>query len=236
MPNTSRCPSSTVAIFCWRSSSVCTVRIASRSCAASSKRSAAAASTIRPCSVLTSSSFLPSRNSRVSFTAPPYSSGRADGVDARREAAFDVVFQARTVALPGNHLVARPDAEQAVGQRHRLAREVGRQERSGEETAVLLHAAGDEHARKRLVGGELEIRVVLVVAQQDVVFRRALLDQIVLERERLDDRVGEDDLEARDLVQQRVGLGVAAVARRDRCGPGPAASGPSRRKSCRHPR
>ena len=210
-PNTSRCPSSVVAIFCWRSCSVCTVRIASRSCAASSKRSPSAASSMRLFSVFTSSSFLPSRNSCVVLTARRVLVRRADRVDARRDAALDVVFEARPPALAGDHLVARPDAEQPVRQRHRLAREVRRQERTGVEAAVALDAPRDEHARERLVGRELQVGIVLVVAQQDVVFRRALLDEVVLERQRLDDRVGDDDLEAGDLVEQRVGLRVRAV-------------------------
>ena len=42
-------------------------------------------------------------------------------------------------------------------------------------------------------------------------FGRALLDEVVLERQRLDHRIGDDDLEADDLVEQRVGLGVDAV-------------------------
>ena len=65
---------------------------------------------------------------------------RADRVDARRDAALDVVFEARPAALAGDHLVARPDAEQPVRQRHRLAREVRRQERAGVEAAVALDA------------------------------------------------------------------------------------------------
>ena len=51
------------------------MRMASRSCAASSKRSASAAVSMRLLSVLISSSFLPSRNSCVSLTAPLYSAG-----------------------------------------------------------------------------------------------------------------------------------------------------------------
>ena len=57
---------------------------------------------------------------------------------------------------------------------------------------------------KRLGGGQLQVRIVLIVAQQDVVARRALLDQVVLERERLDHRVGDDHFEAHRFIQQRV--------------------------------
>ena len=42
-------------------------------------------------------------------------------------------------------------------------------------------------------------------------FGRPLLDQMVLERERLDDRVGDDDLEARGFVEQRVDARAHAV-------------------------
>ena len=77
---------------------------------------------------------------------------------------------------------------------------------TGVEAAVALDAARHEHARKRFVRRQLQVRIVLVVAQQDVVLGRALLDEVVLERQRLDDRVGDDDLEPGDLVEQRVGL------------------------------
>ena len=53
----------------------------------------------------------------------PYSSAEQIVVDARRDAALDVVLEAGPAALAGDHLVARPDAEQPVRQRHRLARE-----------------------------------------------------------------------------------------------------------------
>ena len=68
-----------------------------------------------------------------------------------------------------------------------------------------------QHARKRFGRRQLQIRVVLVVAQQDVVARVALLDQVVLERQRLDDRVGDDDVEPRGFVEQRVVTRTGAV-------------------------
>ena len=42
----------------------------------------------------------------------------------------------------------------------------------GVEVAVALDPAGDQHARERLAGRQLQVGVVLVVAQQDVVARR----------------------------------------------------------------
>src|SRR5688500_20327599 len=70
--------------------------------------------------------------------------------------------------------------------------------------SVALDPPCDQDARKRLAGSELQVRIGLVVTQQDVVFRGSLLDQVVLEGERLDHRVGDDHLEARGLFQQRV--------------------------------
>ncbi len=136
---------------------------------------------------------------------------RADGRHARRQAAADVVFEARTGAESGNHLVARPDAEHLVGQGHGPARELRRQERAGEKVAPCLNVSGHQHPRKRFGGRQLQIRIVFVVAQQDVVARIALLDQVVLERQGLDDRVGDDDLEARGFVEQRVVARAEAV-------------------------
>ena len=52
-----------------------------------------------------------------------------------------------------------------------LRAKLRRQERAGVEAAVALDAPRDQHARKRLVRRQLQVRVVLVVAQQDVVLR-----------------------------------------------------------------
>ncbi len=137
--------------------------------------------------------------------------GRTDLAHARRDAALDVELETRPPALAGDDLVARPDAEQPVRQRHRAPPERRRQEGSGVVVVVPLHAPGDEHARERLAGRQLQIGIVLVVAQQDVVARGALLDQVVLERQRFHDRVGDDDFEAVRLVEQRVDARAGAV-------------------------
>ena len=99
----------------------------------------------------------------------------------------------------GDHLVAGADAEHLVRQRHGAARELRGQERAGIDVAVALDRARHQHARKRLGRRQLQVGIVLIVAQQDVVARRALLDDVVLERQRLDHRVGDDDFEARRL-------------------------------------
>ena len=48
----------------------------------------------------------------------------------------------------------------------------------------------------------------LVVAQHDVVARLVLLDEVVFEQQRLGLGVGERDLDARDVPDQRLHLGV----------------------------
>jgi energy-coupling factor transporter ATP-binding protein EcfA2 len=98
-----------------------------------------------------------------------------------------------------------------VRQPHRAASDLGRQERAGVEVAILLDLPRHQHARERLAGRQLQVGVVLVVAQQDVVFRGPLLDEVVLERQRLHHRVGDDDLEALGLVEQRVDARTGAV-------------------------
>ena len=133
-PNTSRSPSSALAIFCCRSRSVSTVRIASRSCAACSNRSrrprlrhplAQRRRRARRSG--------PRETAACARTATPILLLRADLAHARRDAALDVVLEARPAALAGDHLVARPDPEQPVRQRHRPARRARRQERAGVE-------------------------------------------------------------------------------------------------------
>jgi hypothetical protein len=119
--------------------------------------------------------------------------GRTYGVDAGRQTSFDVVLQARPLALAGDDLVARAHAEQLVRERHGLPGEVRRQEGTSVKAAVPLDAPRDQHSGKRLVGRELKVRVVLVVAQQDVVLGRPLFDQVVLECQCLDNRIGHDD-------------------------------------------
>ena len=196
-PNTSRSPNSGLAIFCWRSRMVCTVRIASRKAAASSKRSPPAASIMRACSWSASSWLRPSRNSRVSATAWPYRS--AEQIAATHGARQRLMSYSRQGRPRSPVITSLQDRmpEQLVGQPHRPPGELGRQEGPGVEVPVALDGARDQHARERLAGGELQVGVVLVVTQQDVVAGRALLDQVVLERQRLHHRVGHDHGDSR---------------------------------------
>jgi hypothetical protein len=135
----------------------------------------------------------------------------ADFVDAGGDTAFDVVLETRPATLPGDRLVARANPEQPMRERHRFPCERRRQERACVEMIVALDAARHEHARELFAGRQLQVGIILVVAKQDVVFRDSLLDQVVFERERFDDRVGDDDLEVLRFVEERVDSRTHAV-------------------------
>ena len=81
------------------------------------------------------------------------------------------------------HFAGR-NQEVAVNQVDNAIGEIGREVRAGINAAILAQSARDVDARKALGERELDIRVSLVVAQQDVEARLPLLDEMVLERER----------------------------------------------------
>ena len=56
--------------------------------------------------------------------------------------------------------------------------------------------------------GELDVGIGLVVAQQDVEARLALLDEVVFERQRLMLVVDQDVLDVDGFAHERAGLGV----------------------------
>ena len=105
--------------------------------------------------------------------------GRRQVLNAWAQAAADVVLQtgpgmkARQVDLARwNQKIAVNQVNDAVGQ---IGREVGTVVRA----AVFAQPAGDVNPRPALAQGQLHVRVGLVVAQQDVESRFALLDEIV---------------------------------------------------------
>ena len=158
----------------------------------------------------------------------------ADLRDARRDAALDVVLQAGPAAAAVDHLVARPQPEQPVRQHHRAPAKLRREKRAGVEVAVLfIHAPCDEQPGESLARREPQIRIVFVVAEKDVVLWRPLFDEVVLERQRFHHRVGDDHVEAGDLVEQ--GIVTRAHARGAEVASDPVAQRPrlARRRSCR---
>lgn len=120
-----------------------------------------------------------------------------DRADARRRATPDLMQQARPRTVVEHRILAGAQLEYALQDLDALAHRPRTRERP--EILVLLvdRAAVIRHARKA-VRGELQVRIRLVVAKQDVVARRERLDKVVLEQQRLGLRARDGRLDARD--------------------------------------
>ena len=134
--------------------------------------------------------------------------GRGQALHARAQAALDVVLQARARMKAGQVHLAGRNQKMAVDQVDDPVGEVGREVRAVVGAAVFAQAAGYVDARVAFAQRQLHVGISLVIAQQDVESRLALLDEIVFERERFL-VVGDDDVVDVDrLAHQRAGLGV----------------------------
>ena len=109
--------------------------------------------------------------------------GRGEAFNAGTEAAMNVVLQAgaRMIAreidfATGQEKTAMDELDHAIG-------EVAGEVRAVISRAVFAQAARDEDFGEAVGEGELDVGVGLVVAQQNVEARLALLDEIVFERE-----------------------------------------------------
>ena len=112
---------------------------------------------------------------------------------------------ARQVDLAGgNQKAAMDQIDDAV-------REVGREVRSIIRRAVLAQLARHIHPRIPL-RRQLDVRIGFVVAQQNVVARLLLLDQVVFKRQRLALVAHHDVFNIDGFTQQASGLGVLAGA------------------------
>ena len=133
---------------------------------------------------------------------------RGQSLDARAQAAVNVVLQAgaRMVAreidlATGQQKAAMDEFDHAIGQvAGKVRAVVGR--------AVLAQAARDEDLGEAVGERQLDVGVSLVVAQQNVEARLALLDEVVFERQRLMLVGHQDVIEVDGLAHQRAGLGV----------------------------
>src|SRR5439155_27244365 len=107
-----------------------------------------------------------------------------DLAGARRGAALDLMKQTRPRAVLEHRVLAGAKAKYPLQELDALAHGVG--VGKGAEIAVLLvlGAAMETEARVSVPGNH-QVRVGLVVAEQDVVARREALDQVVLEQEGL---------------------------------------------------
>jgi len=87
-------------------------------------------------------------------------------------------------------------------------REIRREVRAVVRAAVLAQTARDVNPRPALAESELHIRISLIVAQQDVEARLALLDEIVLKSQRLFVVADDDVIDIDRLAHQRAGFGI----------------------------
>ncbi len=117
-------------------------------------------------------------------------------------------------------LLARADAEDAVDHRRRAPAQPGGNVGPAVGVAVLGHPPHHVDPRVLLGQGQLQVGVVLVVAEEDVEARLVALDEVVLEGQGLDLGIGEDEVQVRDLrdhvaalrVHRPAGLEVGAHA------------------------
>ena len=135
----------------------------------------------------------------------------ADELHAGRGAALDLVLQAGPRAVAEEAVPAVAHAEHLLHQRQGFADAAGT--RIGPEIAAarpaLAAMKGD--ARVLVRGGDLDIGVGLIVAQQNIVRRAQGLDQRLLEQQRLRLAGGDGGLHAGDTAHQRAGLGAGDV-------------------------
>jgi hypothetical protein len=134
--------------------------------------------------------------------------GRGEAFNARAEAAVNIVLQA------GARMVAR-EIDLATGQKKTAVNELDYaiSQIAGEVRPIISRAVFAQAARHENLGeavgqGELDVGVGLVVAQQNVEARLALLDEIVFERECFVLVGDEDGLNIDGLAHQRAGFCV----------------------------
>jgi hypothetical protein len=117
---------------------------------------------------------------------------------ARRLAALDVVVEARNArASPGLGPLTGPVLEQLPEQVERLPHAAGARERPEVDAAGAVALAGEVHPGELLVEAHADVRVRLVVAQPDVEPRAMALDELLLRKERLGLRLGDEEVDRR---------------------------------------
>ncbi len=134
--------------------------------------------------------------------------GRGESLHARAQAAMNVVLEASARMRTREIHLAAGDKKAAVNEFRNAVSEIPRKIGPVVGAAILAQAPRDEHLGIALVERELHIGISLVVAQQDIEARLALLNQVVLERERFVFVGDEDVIDVHGLAHQRSGLGI----------------------------
>ncbi len=115
-------------------------------------------------------------------------------------------MQAGTRAVLKKRIAAIANQEQLLQVVERLAHRAAAGIRPEVTPLAGARPAVETQPRKRMVGGDVDVGVALVVPQQDVEPRLVLLDQVVFEQQRLRFGVGHRHLDARHELHHRGGL------------------------------
>src|SRR5262249_30333857 len=127
-----------------------------------------------------------------------------EAFDTRPETSVNVVLQTRSWTAPVDLNVAIADEEITFDQLQCLACKTSWKEGTEVSSAVFANPSCDDSTRACLVDGELYIRIRFIVAQEDVVLRLVLLDQIVFKRECFSFGVSDDKLHVLDALHHLI--------------------------------
>ena len=169
----------------WRSCTWRTAASLSRSSAAFSNSCAAAAAVISRSMSFSTSPSRPRRKSTAWFTVAMYSSRVQRSSHGPSERLMKYCRQGEPLGPPRLGAAALAVREDAADELERLAHLARARERAEVQVAGHAAAAEEAHPRPLVVQRDLDGRVALVVAQAEVVRRALLLDEVVLEEERL---------------------------------------------------
>ena len=121
---------------------------------------------------------------------------------------MDVKLQARMRVLARQIHVAGGHLEVAMDEVHQPMRQIAREIRAVSSVEPSFFKRPRDVDARITLGRQLDVRIGLVVAQQDVVARLPLLDQVVLERQRFFFVVDLDEVDVARFVDQRAGFDV----------------------------
>ena len=129
-----------------------------------------------------------------------------EATNARAQAAMDVILQAGMSMGTGEIHLTGGHQKVAMNKIQQTISEIGGEIRPIV-SAALPQTPRDKDAGELLIG-ELDVRVSFVVAQKNIEARLPLLDEVVLERQRLLLVVDDDDLDVLRDLDQGAGFGV----------------------------
>ena len=119
-------------------------------------------------------------------------------VDAGSRAAFNLVLEARARSIPEIAVAALANEEQFLQLVQRLANGTCTRVRAEITALALARTAVKLQARKLVFGRYVNVRVTLIIPQNDIEPGLVLLDQVVLEDQRLGFGIRDRDLDVRD--------------------------------------